>query len=109
MAHRQVLGRADAAVQMDAFFADFDGEKGVAAFLFSPNVPTMAMRAGDFTGSAALKNPFTGVNPYSGNTILPQFISPQAQQVQNIFFPLPNFGPPSLTAANYRAAFDGPE
>jgi hypothetical protein len=91
------------------FFADFDGEKGVAAFLFSPNVPTVAMRAGDFTGSAALKNPFTGVNPFNGNTILPAFLSPQALQVQNIFFPQPNFGPPSLTAANYRAAFDGPE
>jgi hypothetical protein len=91
------------------FFADFDGEKGVAAFLFSPNVPTVAMRAGDFTGAAALKNPFTNVNPYNGNTILPQFISPQAVQVQNVFFPLPNFGVPSLTAANYRAGFDGPE
>jgi hypothetical protein len=91
------------------FFADFDGEKGVAAFLFSPNVPTAAMRAGDFTGLPALKNPFTGASPYNGNTILPQFLSPQALQVQNIFFPLPNFGPPSLTAANYRAAFDGPE
>ena len=91
------------------FFADFDGEKGVAAFLFTPNVPTVAMRAGDFTGAAALKNPFTNVNPYSGNLILPQFQSPQALQVQKIFLPLPNFGAPSLTAGNYRAAFDGPE
>src|ERR1700722_20889611 len=41
------------------FFADFDGEKGVEAYLFSANVPTVAMRQGDFTGQAALKNPFT--------------------------------------------------
>ena len=67
------------------------------------------MRSGDFSGQAALKNPYTGFNPYSGNTILPQYLSPQAKQAQQIFFPLPNFGPPTLTAANYRASFDGPE
>ena len=91
------------------FFVDFDGLKGVAAYLFSPNVPTTAMRQGVFTGSAALTNPFAGQSPYSGNTILPAFLSPQALQVQNLFFPLPNFGSPSLTAANYRASFTGPE
>jgi hypothetical protein len=91
------------------FFADFDGERGVSAYLFSPNVPTVAMRGGNFTGLAALKNPFTSVNPFSGNTILPQYLSSQAVAAQNAFFPLPNYGDPSLTAANYRAAFDGPE
>ncbi len=91
------------------FFVDFDGTRGVSAYLFSPNVPTVAMRNGDFSSQAALKNPFSGFNPYSGNTILPQYLSPQAKQVQQTFFPLPNFGPPSLTAANYRASFNGPE
>ena len=91
------------------FFADFDGERGVSAYLFSPNVPTLAMRGGDFTGLAALKNPFVGTNPFNGNLILPSALSSQALQAQKLFFPLPNFGPPSLTAANYRAAFDGPE
>jgi len=91
------------------FFVDFDGERGVSAYLFSPNVPTAAMRTGDFTGQAALKNPYTSANPYSGNTILPQFLSSQALQAQKLFFPLPNYGPASLTAANYRASFDGPE
>jgi len=91
-----------------AFF-DFDGLRGVEAFLFTPNVPTAAMRQGDFTAFAALKNPYTGVNPFNGNTILPQFITPQAVEAQNLFFPQPNFGPPSLTAGNYRASLDGPE
>jgi len=58
------------------FFFDFDGMRGVAAYLFSPNVPTAAMRQGDFTGLAALKNPFTGVSPYSGNTILARYLQP---------------------------------
>jgi Carboxypeptidase regulatory-like domain/TonB dependent receptor len=91
------------------FFADFDGEKGVEAYLFSANVPTVAMRQGDFTGQAALKNPFTGGSPFNGSAIAAQSLSPQAIAAQNLFFPQPNYGPPSLTAANYRASFDGPE
>jgi len=91
------------------FFADFDGERGVQAYLFTPNVPTLAMRQGDFSAFAALKNPLAGASPYSGNTILPQSLSSQAVAAQSLFFPLPNFGAASLTAANYRAAFDGGE
>jgi hypothetical protein len=91
------------------FFADFDGMRGVAAYLFSPNVPTAAMRQGDFSAFAALKNPYAGVNPFVGNTIAPSSLSPQALQAQNLFFPQPNFGATTLTAANYRASFDGPE
>ena len=104
-------GTAGGPVRKDRtfFFADFDGMRGVAAFAFSPSVPTLAMRQGDFSGLAALKNPLGGVNPFSGNAILPQFLSSQALAVQSLFFPQPNFGPPALTAGNYRAAFDGPE
>ncbi len=91
------------------FFFDFDGVKGVAATLFTPNVPTVAMRQGDFSAFAALKNPFAGVNPFNGNSIAPGFFSSQAVNAQNLFFPLPNFGAPALTAANYRASFTGPE
>ncbi|HEU0121197.1 MAG TPA: carboxypeptidase-like regulatory domain-containing protein, partial [Bryobacteraceae bacterium] len=91
------------------FQLTFDQTRGSRAYLFSPNVPTVAMRNGDFTGQAALRNPFSGVNPFDGNRILPQYISPQAKKAQELLFPLPNFGPESLTAANYRAAFNGPE
>jgi hypothetical protein len=90
------------------FFADFDGERGTAAVLFNASVPTVAMRQGDF-GTTALKNPFTGVNPFNGSVILPQFLSSQALAVQNLFFPLPNYGPPTLTSGNYRAFANGPE
>jgi outer membrane receptor protein involved in Fe transport len=91
------------------FYVNFDGIRGSRAYLFSPNVPTLAMRDGDFTGAAALRNPFPGQNPFQGNRILPQFLSPQALRAQEQFFPLPNFGAANLTAANYRAAFNGPE
>ncbi|MEO8372237.1 MAG: carboxypeptidase regulatory-like domain-containing protein [Candidatus Solibacter sp.] len=91
------------------FFADFDGLKGVAATLFTSSVPTLAMRQGDFSAFAALRNPFTGSNPYNGNTILPSALSSQALKTQEKFFPLPNFGAPTLTAGNYRASFSSPE
>ena len=60
--------------------------------LFTPNVPTLAMRQGDFSGFAALKNPFTGVNPFAEIPSCPSSSAPQALKVQNLFFPLPNFG-----------------
>ena len=91
------------------FFFDFDGLKGVAATLFTSNVPTLAMRQGDFSAFAALRNPFTGTNPFNGNTILPSAMSSQALKTQEKFFPLPNFGAPTLTAGNYRASFSSPE
>jgi hypothetical protein len=90
------------------FFGDFDGMQGVAAYSFSPNVPTVAMRSGDFSAFGAIKNPFTGL-PFAGNVIPASLLSPQALAAQKIFFPLPNFGPPNLAAANYRASFSGPE
>lgn len=90
------------------FFADFDGMRGVAAYSFSPNVPTLAMRQGDFSALAPIKNPFTGAN-FAGNIIPASLLSAQALKVQQLFFPDPNFGPPTLTAANYRASFNGPE
>uniref|UniRef100_Q029U3 Cna B domain protein n=1 Tax=Solibacter usitatus (strain Ellin6076) TaxID=234267 RepID=Q029U3_SOLUE len=91
------------------FFFDFDGLKGGSATLFTPNVPTNAMRAGDFSAFAALKNPYTNQNPFIGNSIAPGVLSSQALNAQGLLFPVPNFGPSTLTAANYRAAFDGPE
>ncbi|MCU1232561.1 MAG: Cna domain protein [Candidatus Solibacter sp.] len=91
------------------FFFDFDGLKGVSAVLFTPNVPTVAMRQGDFSAFAALRNPFTGVNPFIGNSIAPGFLSPQGLKAQELLFPVPNFGAANLTAANYRASFTGPE
>jgi len=55
----------------------FDGARGVDPYTVNASVPTAAQRVGDFTGSAALKNPFTDVNPFNGNQILPQFLSPR--------------------------------
>ncbi len=93
-------------------FLTFEGIRGVRAYPLPPtaaSVPTLALRNGDFTGQSALRNPLSGVNPFSGNTILPSFISPQALKAQQLLFPLPNFGPPDLAVGNYRASYNGPE
>jgi hypothetical protein len=90
------------------YFFTFDGTRGVRAYLFSPNVPTLAMRQGDFTGSAAVKDPLNGA-PFANNQIPMNRLTNQALKAQQLLFPMPNFGPPTLTAGNYRAAFDGPE
>ncbi len=90
------------------FYFVFDGTRGVRAYPFTSNVPTLAQRQGDFSASAALKNPFT-TGTYPGNRIPASAISPQALAAQAQFFPLPNFGPADSTSGNYRAAFNGPE
>lgn len=90
------------------FFANFDATNGSRAYLFNANVPTLAQRAGDFTGSPAIRNPINN-QPYEGNRIPASQITPQALKAQELFYPIPNFGPATLTAGNYRASFSGPE
>ncbi len=94
------------------FQVTFDGTRGVRTCptcLLTSNVPTVAMRNGDFTGQAPLRNPFGSVSPFDGNRIRPEFLSPQAKRAQELFFPQPNFGAPDLTFGNYRASFNGAE
>ncbi len=93
-------------------FFTFEGIRGLRSYPFPPitaSVPSLAYRQGNFTGAAALINPFPNASPFSGNTFLPQFLSPQALKAQQLFFPAPNFGSPNATAANYRASYNGPE
>lgn len=90
------------------FFFTFDGTRGVRGYPFVSNVPTLAQRLGDFSGAAAVKNPFNGVN-FPGNKIPASLLSPQALAAQAQLFPPPNYGPADSTSGNYRASFNGPE
>ena len=91
------------------FTFTFDGARGVDPYSVNASVPTVAERQGDFSAFAGLKNPFAGNAPFSGNAIPASLLSPQALKLQQIFYPLPNFGPPTLTANNFRAFYTGPE
>jgi hypothetical protein len=73
--------------------------------IFNPNVPTVAMRRGEF-GSRVIRDPLNG-QPFAGNTIPAARISSVSQKVQDRFFPLPNFGPPDSFNQNWRG--NGPQ
>jgi hypothetical protein len=90
------------------FHLNFDGTSGSRSYLFNANVPTLAQRSGDFSGAAVIRNPITG-QPFEGNRVPASLITSQARRAQELFYPAPNFGPPTQTAGNYRAAFNGNE
>jgi Carboxypeptidase regulatory-like domain len=56
------------------------------------NVPTEAMRQGDFSGASfTVKDPLTG-EPFPGNIIPANRIDPAAINIMNFYYPLPNQG-----------------
>ncbi len=81
----------------------FQAWRGLAA----GGVLAFVRALGDF-GATAVRNPANNQN-FPNNRIPANLISQQALRAQAAFFPLPNFGPPTLTAGNYRAQFNGPE
>ena len=85
------------------FFGTFEGERQRQPAIITPNVPTIAMRAGNFAALAApIRNPFAGGEPFPGNTIPTSLLNQGALKWQSRFYPLPNFGPANSTNANYR-------
>ncbi|HSB18307.1 MAG TPA: hypothetical protein VLE22_27900, partial [Bryobacteraceae bacterium] len=54
----------------------------------------------------AIVDPLTNI-PFQDNIIPPERISAVSKKIQDTLFPLPNFGPPGLEAANYRQQFPG--
>ncbi|MGI8991445.1 MAG: carboxypeptidase regulatory-like domain-containing protein [Bryobacteraceae bacterium] len=75
----------------------------------APNVPTVKMRAGDFSAllpKTVIKDPGTGM-PYPGNIIPANLIDAVSSKIQNMFYPLPNFGSPDNTVGNWRGSLKG--
>jgi hypothetical protein len=75
------------------FFADYEGSREAAKGTLVETVPLPAWRTGDFTslGSQVVRDPTTG-QPFPGNMIPSNRISPVSNAVQNYIFPLPNTG-----------------
>jgi hypothetical protein len=75
------------------FYANYEGSNDKAIFGGTRvNVPTEAMRNGDFRGSTVtVRDPLTG-QPFPGNVIPADRISPQAKKIMDFFYPLPNRG-----------------
>ncbi len=89
------------------FYATADLIDGVRGYTFTSNVPTLALRRGEFAG--AVRDPLAGNVPFPENRIPAARIAPEAARAQDLLYPLPNFGAETLTVGNYRAAFNGAE
>jgi Carboxypeptidase regulatory-like domain/TonB dependent receptor len=94
------------------FFGDYEGSREAARRQMTVDVPLVAWRNGDFSGLGATILDPTNLGadgrptPFPGNRIPESRISPVSKNVQEVF-PLPNFGAPTLQAANFRQLFAG--
>jgi hypothetical protein len=85
------------------FFATYEGSNRKATYGGGiANVPTDAMRAGDFSGATfTINDPLTG-QPFPGNIIPSNRLDPAAQKVMALFYPEPNFTPATNGYGRYR-------
>lgn len=96
------------------FFGAYEGLRNNSPIAISPSVPTASFRTGDFSSlltqatPIVIRNPYTGL-PFPNNIITPSLLltaqSQAAQMWQTMFYPEPNFGPPSGFNANFRATY----
>jgi hypothetical protein len=76
------------------FFTTYEGFRFPKTDPQEYNVPTQAMRNGDFTGIATLNDPFHPGNTFG--SVLPNgLITSQAQKILSLY-PLPNIGDPAV-------------
>ncbi|MCW5978722.1 MAG: carboxypeptidase regulatory-like domain-containing protein [Bryobacteraceae bacterium] len=86
------------------FFFSFETSRGSAVQqLLNPTVPLESWRDGDFSSlGTTIRDPSTG-EPFPNNVIPADRINPVARNIQDRFYPLPNFGNASaLAPQNYR-------
>jgi len=75
------------------FHASYEGSNDKAIYGGGrANVPTAAMRNGDFSATTiVVRDPLTG-EPFPGNVIPADRINPAARNIMDFFYPLPNAG-----------------
>jgi hypothetical protein len=76
------------------FYGNYEGSNNKAIYGGgrSNNIPTAAMRAGNFQGTSIFPNdPLTG-EPFPNQTIPADRIDPSATKIMEMFYPLPNLG-----------------
>lgn len=90
------------------FFFNYDQEHNRNETVVTGNTPPVAWRNGDFSSllPTAIKNPLTGV-AFPGNIVPTSLINPQGANTMSILYPLPNYGPPTLQAGNWRGNIPG--
>lgn len=91
------------------FYGLWNAERVPGSFFYLRNVPTEAMRRGDFSRlSTTISDPLTG-QPFPGNVIPSSRISNVAKIVQEDYLPLPNRANPDLPVNNLGWVFPYPD
>ena len=85
------------------FFFDYEGSREAATTTIVESVPLPSWRTGAF-GGVTVKDPLTG-QPFPGNQIPANRISPVSQAFQAYGYPLPNAGSPTSVSNNWAANF----
>ncbi len=80
---------------------------------FNTSVPLEPWRSGNFSGllpGTVVRDPFAGNAPFANNTIPSARISAVTKTIQDRLYPLPNYGDPTVFAAqNNRQVLDNPK
>lgn len=85
------------------FFADYDVSRETSTVVVTGSTPLVPWRTGDFSGQTKpVTDPANHNAPFLGNQIPSNRISPVSLAIQNYFYPLPNFGSPTLQSGNWR-------
>lgn len=90
------------------FYAAYSLVRIPSSSLYLRDVPTLNMRAGDFTGLAAIRDPFNGRTPFPDNRIPASRINQVSARTQSQFIPVPNRGAAGATFQNYQFIFPWP-
>jgi hypothetical protein len=90
------------------FYAAYSLVRIPSSSLYLRDVPTAAMRAGDFTGQAVIRDPFNGRTPFPDNRIPSARINPVSMKTQDQFIPVPNRGAVGTLFQNYQFVFPWP-
>jgi hypothetical protein len=93
------------------FFFSYETARGGQSHdLVNPTVPLQAWRTGDFSSllpATALKDPLGGT--FAGNIIPQARLNSVSRKIQDRFYPLPNFGNPSVfSSQNFRQLLSRP-
>jgi hypothetical protein len=89
------------------FFFSFETARGSQQRdVINPTVPLASWRQGDFSNllpGTVIRDPFANNAPFADNRIPGNRLNPVATKLQELFYPLPNFGNPNVfTSQNYR-------
>jgi hypothetical protein len=93
------------------FYFTWEQQRFPGADTGTANVPTLAMRRGDFSSllpDTVIYDPTTG-QPFKNNVIPPERLSQVALKMQDFGFLTPNFGSPDSFSANWRGLFPAAE